>query len=96
MINKLDYVHWLLLFLTRIKFGHAQISVHKIGIGIPMLKRACIKISAGNILTSISDHVTQYLLISNQTEVSLNSSKKETTEIRNFNKKYVFWNKIEI
>ena len=29
-----------------------------------------IKISAGNILTFISDHLTQYMLISNQTEVS--------------------------
>ena len=45
------------------------------------------KISAGNILTSISDHLTQYLLISNQTEVSLNNSKKETPKIRKFNKK---------
>ena len=33
------------------------------------------KISAGNILTSISDHLTQYLLISNKTEVSQNSNK---------------------
>ena len=33
---------------------------------------------AGNILTSVSDHLTQYLLISNQTEVSLNNSKKGT------------------
>ena len=35
------------------------------------------KNSAGNILTSISDHLTQYLLISNQTEVSQNNNKKE-------------------
>ena len=45
------------------------------------------KISAGNILTSISDHLTQYLLISNQPELSLNNSKKETLKIRKFNKK---------
>ena len=43
---------------------------------------------AGNILTSISDHLIQYLLISNQTEISLNNSKKETPKIRKFNKKY--------
>ena len=30
---------------------------------------------AGNILTSISDHLTQYLLISNQPELSLNNGK---------------------
>ena len=35
------------------------------------------KISAGNILTSISDLLTQYLLISNQTEVFQNNNKKE-------------------
>ena len=45
------------------------------------------KISARNILISISDHLTQYLLISNQTEVSQNNSKKETLKIRKFNKK---------
>ena len=45
------------------------------------------KDSAGNILTSISDHLTQYLLISNQPELSLNDSKKETLKIRKFNKK---------
>ena len=45
------------------------------------------KISARNILTSISDHLTRYLLISNQTEVSQNNSKKETPKIRKFNKK---------
>ena len=45
------------------------------------------KKSAGNILTSISDHLTQYLLISNQPELSLNDSKKETLKIRKFNKK---------
>ena len=45
------------------------------------------KISAGNILTSISDHLTQYLLISNQTEVSQNNSKQETLKIRKFSKK---------
>ena len=45
------------------------------------------KISTGNILTSISDHLTQYLLISNQTEVSQNNSKKETPKIRKFNMK---------
>ena len=45
------------------------------------------KISAGNILMSISDHLTKYLLISNQTEVSQNNSKKETPKTRNFNKK---------
>ena len=43
--------------------------------------------SAGNILTSISDHFTQYLLNSNQTEVSLNHSKKETPKIWKSNKK---------
>ena len=32
------------------------------------------KNSAGNILTSISDHLTQNLLISNQTEVSQNNN----------------------
>ena len=41
------------------------------------------KNSAGNILTSISDHLTQYLLISNQPEFSLNNNKK----VRKFNKK---------
>ena len=35
------------------------------------------KISAGNILTSISDHLTQYLLISNQPELSLNRLKRK-------------------
>ena len=49
------------------------------------------KDSAGNILTSISDHLTQYLLISNQPELSLNNSnsKKETLKIRKFNKKCI-------
>ena len=46
------------------------------------------KNSAGNILTSISDHLTQYLLICNQTELSLNNNKKETLKIQKFNKKY--------
>ena len=46
------------------------------------------KNSTGNILTSISDHLTQYLLICNQTELSLNNNKKETLKIRKFNKKY--------
>ena len=45
------------------------------------------KILAGNVLTSISDHLTQYFLISNQPELSLNSSKKETLKIRKLNKK---------
>ena len=45
------------------------------------------KKSAGNILTSISDHLTQYLLVINQPELSLNNSKKETLKIRKFNKK---------
>ena len=45
------------------------------------------QISAGNILTSISDHLTQYLLIIKQTEVSLNNSQKETPKIQKFNKK---------
>ena len=45
------------------------------------------KKSAGNILTSISDHLTQYLLISNQPELSLNNNKKWTLKIRKFNKK---------
>ena len=40
LIKKLDYVYWLLLFLIMIKFGHAKISVPKIG--IPMSKTACI------------------------------------------------------
>ena len=40
------------------------------------------KNSAGNILTSISDHLTQYLLISNQPELSLNNKKEtENSEI---------------
>ena len=39
------------------------------------------KISAGNILTSISYHLTQYLLISNKTKVFLNNIKKETLKI---------------
>ena len=43
----------------------------------------------GNILTSISDHLTQYLLISNQPELSLNNTKKETLKIRKFNKKCI-------
>ena len=45
------------------------------------------KISAGIILTSISDHLTRYLLISNQPELSLSNSKKETLKVRKFNKK---------
>ena len=45
------------------------------------------KISAGNILTSISDHLTRYLLISNQPELSLSNSKKETLKVQKFNKK---------
>ena len=45
------------------------------------------KNSAGNILTSISDHLTQYLLINNQPELSLKNSKKETLKIRKFNKR---------
>ena len=40
LIKKLDYVYWLLLFLVRIKFGHAQITVTKIG--IPMSETVCI------------------------------------------------------
>ena len=36
---------------------------------------------AGILLSSISDHLTQYLLISNQIEVSQNNSKKETPKI---------------
>ena len=36
---------------------------------------------AGILLSSISDHLTQYLLISNQIEVSQNNSKKETLKI---------------
>ena len=40
------------------------------------------KISTGNILTSISDHLTQYLLINSQ-----NNSTKETPKIRKFHKK---------
>ena len=40
LIKKLDCVYWLLLFLIRIKFGHAQISVTKIG--IPMSETVCI------------------------------------------------------
>ena len=44
-------------------------------------------ISAGSILTSISDQLTQYFLISNQTEVYQNNSKKETLKIQKFNKK---------
>ena len=44
------------------------------------------KNSAGNVLTSISDQLTQYLLITSLTEVSLNNSKKETPIIQKFNK----------
>ena len=40
LIKKLDYVNCFILFLIRIKFRHAQISVPKIG--IPMSKTACI------------------------------------------------------
>ena len=40
LIKKLDHVNWFLLFLIRIKFGHAQISVPKIG--TPMSKTGCI------------------------------------------------------
>ena len=49
------------------------------------------KDSAGNILSSISDHLAQYLLISNQPELSLNNSnsKKEALKIRKFNKKCI-------
>ena len=46
------------------------------------------EISRWNILTSISNHLTEYLLISNQTEVFLNSSKKETPKIGKISKKY--------
>ena len=42
LIRKLDYVNWFILFLIRIKFGHTQISVPKIG--IPMSKTACINL----------------------------------------------------
>ena len=41
------------------------------------------KNSAGNILTSISDYLTQYLLISNQTEVSLNNNEKKLRKFEN-------------
>ena len=44
-------------------------------------------ISVGKIVTAISDHLTRYLLISNQTEVSLNNSEKEIPKIQKFNKK---------
>ena len=47
------------------------------------------KNSAGNILTSISDHLTQCLLISKQPELSLNNTKKETLKNRKFNKKCI-------
>ena len=46
------------------------------------------EISRWNILTSISNHLTEYLLISNQTEVFLNNSKKETPKIGKISKKY--------
>ena len=45
------------------------------------------KVSAGNILTSISDHLSRYLLVSNQPELSLNNNKKETLKNWKFNKK---------
>ena len=41
------------------------------------------KNSAGNILTSTSDYLTQYLLISNQTEVSLNNNEKKLRKFEN-------------
>ena len=48
LIKKLDYVYWLLLFLIRIKFGHAQISVTKIG--IPMSETVCINPWMSNVV----------------------------------------------
>ena len=44
------------------------------------------KITAGNIATSISDHLTQFLIITNQTTIFENNRKKEVPKIRKFNK----------
>ena len=52
LIKKLDYVYWLLLFLIRIKFGLAKISVAKNGISV--LKTACINPWYSLILKGIS------------------------------------------
>ena len=45
------------------------------------------KITAGNIAFSISDHLTQFLIIRNQTTNFENNRKKEVPKIRKFNKK---------
>ena len=44
------------------------------------------KITAGNIAFSISDHVTQFLIIRNQTTNFENNRKKEVPKIPKFNK----------
>ena len=53
------------------------------------------KFSSGNILTSISHHLTQYLLIINQTELSLHNSKKKLQKFENLTKN-VSWKNLEI
>ena len=45
------------------------------------------KITAGNIATSVSDHLTQFLLITDQTTNFDNNRKKEVPKIRKFDKK---------
>ena len=44
------------------------------------------KITAGNITTSISDHLTQFLIIRDQTTNFDNNKRKEAPKIRKFNK----------
>ena len=45
------------------------------------------KITAGNIATSISDHLTQFLIIRDQTTNFDNNRKKEVPKIQKFDKK---------
>ena len=64
LIKKLDYVNCFILFLIRIKFGHAQINMSKIG--IPMSKIAFIEVG----LFFISWSWTGILLKSTKVDVS--------------------------
>ena len=45
-----------------------------------------LKNMAGNIATSISDHLTRFLIIRDQTTRFENNMKKEVSEIRKFNR----------
>ena len=53
------------------------------------------EISRWNILTSISNHLTEYLSISNQTEVSLNNSKTKLQKLEKLIRN-IFWSDLEI